>query len=437
MAIALVKPSKDISPARAAAFNILKQVETGAFSSVLLAAEEPHLQPVDRALCHELVLGVLRWQLRLDKILEHFSKRAIESLDPPVRIALRLGLYQLRYLTRIPASAAVNESVSLVRAARLSSATAFVNAVLRRAIREAEYDPAAEVSDPLERIAIQTSHPVWLIDRWASAFGLEEAEAFATANNMLPPTAFRVVAHRANQSEVLSKLKAAGGTLEASDVVDGAWRVSGAASLLRELSAAGEIYLQDEASQFVAHELSVRPGERVLDLCAAPGGKTALLADLTADDAFIVSADRSATRMETVAATIRLHQLKSINPVLLDAVDSLPFAAGSFDKVLVDAPCSGTGTLRRNPEIRWRLAPVDIFTLADQQEQILKRAVAMVKPGGRMVYSTCSVEREENEEVISDLLARDERFQLLKTTRTWPQREGCDGFVIHTLQRFH
>ena len=432
MAIALAKPSKDISPARLAAFNILKQVETGAFSSVLLAAQEPHLQPVDRALCHELVLGVLRWQLRLDKILEHFSKRAIESLDPPVRIALRLGLYQLRYLTRIPASAAVNESVSLVRAARLSSATAFVNAVLRRAEREAEYDPAAEVSDPLERIAIQTSHPAWLIDRWASAFGLDEAEAFATANNMLPPTAFRVVAHRASESEVLARLNAAGAILESSDVVDGAWRVSGAASLLRDLSAAGEIYVQDEASQLVAQELNVGPGERVLDLCAAPGGKTTLLADLSADDAFIVAGDRSAKRMETVEATMRLHQLKSIKPILLDAVDSLPFATGSFDKVLVDAPCSGTGTLRRNPEIRWRLAPVDIFTLADQQEQILKRALEMVKPGGLIVYSTCSVEREENEEVI-DIVA--DRFQLLKTTRTWPQRDGCDGFFVAVFAR--
>jgi len=428
----LVKPSKEISPARAAAFNILKQVETGAFSSVLLAAEEPRLQPVDRALCHELVLGVLRWQLRLDKILEHFSKRAIESLDPPVRIALRLGLYQLRYLTRIPASAAVNESVSLVRAARLSSATAFVNAVLRRAIREAEYDPAAEVSDPLERIAIQTSHPAWLIDRWASAFGFDEAEAFASANNMLPPTAFRVVAHRASESEVLARLNAAGAIIESSEVVDGAWRVSGAASLLRDLSAAGEIYLQDEASELVAQELKVGPGERVLDVCAAPGGKTTLLADLSADDAFIVAGDRSATRMETVEATMRLHQLKSIKPVLLDAVDSLPFATGSFDKVLVDAPCSGTGTLRRNPEIRWRLAPVDIFTLADQQEQILKRALEMVKPDGRIVYSTCSVEREENEEVIAIVA---DRFQLLKTTRTWPQRDGCDGFFVAVFAR--
>lgn len=430
MAIVLAKPSREITPARGAAFKILKQVETGAFSSILLAAEEPHLSPADRGLCHELVLGVLRWQLRLDKILEHFSKRAIESLDSPVRIALRLGLYQLRYLTRIPASAAVNESVSLVRAARLSSATALVNAVLRRATREAEYDPAAEVSDPIERIAIQTSHPVWLIDRWAQAFGLDEAEAFAKANNMMPPTAFRVVVKRGNEAEILSKLVAA----ESSEIVDGAWRVSGAASVLRELSAAGQIYLQDEASQLVARELEVKPGERVLDLCAAPGGKTTLMADRSKDSAFIVAADISATRMATVVNTMRLHELQNIKPTILDATESLPFVERSFDKVLVDAPCSGTGTLRRNPEIRWRLTPVDIVKLAEQQKQILRRAVEMVKPGGRLIYSTCSIEPEENEEVIEEVPAVDERFQLVTTRRTWPQREGCDGFFISIFQ---
>lgn len=431
----MAKPSTEITPARLAAFNILKQVETGAFSSILLAADEPHLRPADRALCHELVLGVLRWQLRLDKILDHFSRRRIESLDPPVLIALRLGLYQLLHLTRIPPSAAVNESVSLVRAARLSSATALVNAVLRRSTREPDFDPAAGVSDPLERIAIQTSHPVWLIDRWATAFGRDEAESFATSNNLLPPTAFRIVANRAEESVIVSRLTAVHAELEASKIVDGAWRVSGATPLLRELSAAGSIYLQDEASQLVANELDVKPRERVLDLCAAPGGKTTLMADRSGDSAFIVAADVSATRMATVVNTMRLHELTSIKPVILDAVESLPFATGSFDKVLVDAPCSGTGTLRRNPEIRWRLTPSDIEKLAVQQKLILRHAVEMVKPGGRLVYSTCSVEREENEEVIDTVLTPDERFRVLKTRRTWPQHEGCDGFFLAVFER--
>ena len=418
-----------------AAFKILQQVEGGAFSSVLLAAEEPRLQAADRALCHELVLGVLRWQLLLDKIVEHFSRRRIESLDPPVRIALRLGLYQLRFLTRIPASAAVNESVNLVRMARLSSAAAFVNALLRRAVREPAYDPAAEVSDRLEKIAVLTSHPAWLIERWARWMGLDQAEQFAQANNLVPPTAFRAVAKRVDQAAILSKLSAAGAALKSSDVVDGAWRVSGATALVRELSAAGEIYLQDEASQLVAQVLDARRGERVLDLCAAPGGKTTMIADRSGDRAFVVAADRSATRMETVVATTRLHQLEGIKPVILDAAEPLPFRPGIFDRVLVDAPCSGTGTLRRNPEIRWRLSPADISTLAEQQKRILRNAMEMVKRGGRLVYSTCSVEREENEEVIEAVLGQVESFRVVRTVRTWPHKEGCDGFFVAVFQR--
>lgn len=429
MAIAL---AKGISPARLAAFRILEQVGSGAFSSVLLAAEEPRLQPVDRALCHELVLGVLRWQLLLDKIVEHFSQKRIESLDLAVRIALRLGLYQLRFLTRIPASAAVNESVSLVRKARLSSAAAFVNALLRRAVREPEYDPAADISDPIEKIAVRTSHPAWLIERWASWLGVDEAEAFAHANNLVPPTAFRVVAKRANQSEILSKLSAGGASLESSNIVDGAWRVSGATSLLRELSAGGEIYLQDEASQLVAHFVEAKGGERVLDLCAAPGGKTTMIAEGSGDHAFVVAADRSASRLETVMATTKLHQLEGIRPVLLDATNLLPFWRETFDRVLVDAPCSGTGTLRRNPEIRWRLTADDIVALAAQQKRILSRALEIVKPGGRLVYSTCSVEQEENEAVIEEV---SDQFRLMKTVRTWPQREGSDGFFLAVFER--
>jgi 16S rRNA (cytosine967-C5)-methyltransferase len=422
--------AKGISPARLAAFKILQQIEGGGYSSVLLAAEEPRLQAVDRALCHELVLGVLRWQLLLDRIVEHFSKRRVESLDPPVRIALRLGLYQVRFLTRIPASAAVNESVNLVRAARLNSASAFVNALLRRAVREPEYEPAVEVSDPLEKLAIETSHPVWLIERWARSFGPDEARAFARANNLVPPTTFRVVGKRVEEPEVLSRLSAVNATLESSTIAKAAWRVTGGTAVLRELTAEGKIYLQGDASQLVAHVVDVKPGERVLDLCAAPGGKTTLMADRAGDRALIVAADRSAARLDTLVTTMHLHELDNIEPVLLDAAQELPFWNGSFDKVLVDAPCSGTGTLRRNPEIRWRLSPGDIPALAKQQKRILGMAMKMVKPGGRLVYSTCSVEREENEEVVAEF-----GLHPLETIRTWPHREGSDGFFVTVFER--
>jgi 16S rRNA (cytosine967-C5)-methyltransferase len=434
LAIVLAK-HKDVSPARRAAFDILRRVHDGAFSSVLLAAKEPKLRTIDKALTHELVLGVLRWQYWLDKIIEHFSKRSVDSLDLPVRIALRLALYQLRFLSRIPASAAVNESVNLVHAAKVSSAAAFVNAVLRRAIREADYDPASDAQDPLEKLAIETSHPVWLIDRWMRSFGPVEAESLARANNEIPPTAFRVVHSRADEDQILQQFAAAGASVETSTIAANTFRVSGATATLRELSANGQIYLQDEASQLVAQILDARPGDSVLDLCAAPGGKTTLIADRADDNAFIVAADRSAARMTTIINTSALHQLRSIDALLLDAGDRLPFALESFDRILVDAPCSGTGTLRRNPEIRWRLATEDIPNFAADQKQFLSNAAEVLRPGGRLVYSTCSVEREENEEVVADFLSTHSKFIQQKTLRTWPHREGCDGFFVAVLER--
>jgi 16S rRNA (cytosine967-C5)-methyltransferase len=434
LAIDLVK-NKQVSPARRAAFDILRRVADGAFSSVLLASEEPKLTPADRALTHELVLGVLRWQILLDKIVEHFSKRSVESLDLPVRIALRLALYQIRFLTRIPASAAVNESVNLARTAKLTSAAPFVNAVLRRAIREADYDPAADVQDPIAKLAIETSHPSWLIERWIESFGLAEAESFARANNEIPPTTFRVVHARANQDEVSEELTGAGASIQSSNIAENAFRISGGINLLRDLSAKAYVYLQDEASQLVPQLLDARQGDRVLDLCAAPGGKTTLIADRTDDKALIIAADRSATRMTTIITTAALHQLRSIKPVLLDARTQLPFAPESFDRVLVDAPCSGTGTLRRNPEIRYRLSAEDIPKLAATQKQFLHNAAGVLKRDGRLVYSTCSVEPEENEHVVDDFLRTHANFTSRKTVRTWPQLEGSDGFFMTVLER--
>ena len=422
---------KQVSPARRAAFEILREVEAGAFSSTLLAAEEPKLKPSDRALTHELVLGVLRWQLWLDKLIEHFSKRASESLDLPVRLALRLGLYQLRFLERVPASAAVNESVNLVRSARVSSAAAFVNAVLRRAIREADFDPSS-VSDSRAALAVQTSHPFWLVKRWTESFGSKEAEAFAWANNTIAPTAFRVV--EGNFEEILPQLRGAGGIVEPSRVSEDAWRVSGATTLIRELATTGKIYLQDEASQLVAQTVNVQRGERVLDLCAAPGGKTTLMARRVADSALLVASDRSEKRLDNLIRLSALHNLKSIKSVVLDATRELPFADRVFDRILVDAPCSGTGTLRRNPEIRWRISENDIQQLAARQKLFLKRAARVLKPGGQLVYSTCSVERDENEAVINEFLREQPEFTVQNTRRLWPHREGTDGFLIASLQ---
>lgn len=427
-----------------AAFDVLKQVEGGVFSSVALAAKEPELQPLDRALCHELVMGVLRWQLQLDTIIEHHSGRPIGILDTAVLRALRLGLYQLRFLSRIPPSAAVNESVNLVARARLRSACPFVNAVLRRAARESDYSPAAGVTNSLEFIAIETSHPLWLIKRWTDAFGIEQTEAFARANNETPPVAIRLV--MSEESVVLDKLSAAGATLTPSAIADHAWRVSGATAKVRELVQSGEIYIQDEASQLVAEIVSAQPGDRVLDLCAAPGGKTTLIAHRERE-ASVVAMDISTRRLATVVSTVASQRLKNVQLVVADAGEKLPFTTPVFDRVLVDAPCSGTGTLRHNPEIRWRVTAKDIVDLSRQQLDFLMNGASVVRAGGVLVYSTCSVEPEENEDVIREFLAVRKDFgQVLVPVkaelvtesggvRTWPHRNGTDGFYMAMLRR--
>lgn len=434
--MAIVLGSK-VSPARWAAFEILKKVEAGSFSSVLLASNEPRLEPSDRALCHELVLGVLRWQLKIDKIVEHFSNRRIADLDDAVVIALRLGLYQLRYLTRVPQSAAVNESVKLVQAARVSSAKAFVNAVLRRATREPDFDAAATIGEPSLKLAIETSHPPFLIDRWIKAFGFEETAAFARSNNETPVISFRVIKTRADEQDVLKRLDQAGIIVQASTLTKGAWRASSGSRILRELANNGEIYLQDEASQLVARTVGAREGERVLDLCSAPGGKATLISE---QGAIVVASDSSARRLETVAQSIVKQNNSSVKLMLLDANQTLPFQDASFDRVLVDAPCTGTGTLRHNPEIRWRVSANDIEMLANQQFDFLKNATRVVRPGGRLVYSTCSVEVEEDEQVVERFLATHPEFVQVpigstQTLRTWPQHNDTDGFFLSVFEK--
>lgn len=447
--------SNSVSPARLAAFEILRRVADGAYASVLLAAHAEELGPQDRALCHELVMGVLRRQLWLDRLAEHYSNRKVAELDVAVRTVLRLGLYQLRFLSRVPASAAVNESVNLVHFARLRSAGSFVNAILRRATREPEVDPTSNIDDPLEYLSVAASHPAWLLERWCQAFGTAETEALAFSNNEVPPIAFRVVNNRAREEDVCASLRQAGAKVVPSKVAPGAWRVSGGAGVLTELAATGQIYLQDEASQLVAAALDAKTGERVLDLCAAPGSKTTQIADRSLNPAglgggvgpVVVAADLHEHRLRTLISAARLQGLGNIHCLALDGLQPLPFGEGAFDRVLVDAPCSGTGTLRRNPEIRWRISPADIDDMRARQTRLLDNAARAVKPSGRLIYSTCSVEPDENEVVVKTFLENNERFRLGELTlepkllrspgmaRTWPHRQGTDGFFICALER--
>jgi 16S rRNA (cytosine967-C5)-methyltransferase len=450
LAIALVK-SNSVSPARLAAFEILLRVTDGSYASVLLASRAEELKTQDRALCHELVMGVLRRQLWLDRLAEVYSNRKVADLDPAVRIVLRLGLYQLRFLSRVPASAAVNESVNLVHFARLRSAGSFVNAVLRRATREPHVDPTGNIDDPLECMSVITSHPAWLLERWIKAFGTAETEALAFANNLAAPVAFREVNTPARVRDVCASLRLDGAEVVPSEVATEAWRVTRGAGLLTKYAEMGQIYLQDEASQLVAEALDAKAGERVLDLCAAPGSKTTHIAgrSLNADGlgAIVIASDVHEHRLRTLVSAAKLQGLDNIHALALDGLQPLPLREGSFDRVLVDAPCSGTGTLRRNPEIRWRISPADIEDMRARQTRLLENAARAVKPGGRLIYSTCSVEPDENEEVVRTFLENHETFgparlavrQTLKThpgmARTWPHRQGTDGFFICALER--
>jgi len=443
-----IRPNSAVTPARLFAFEILRRVEEGsAFASVLLAARETELEEHDRALSHELVMGVLRRRLWLDRVIAHYAGRDPECLDLAVRIALWLGLYQLRFLSRVPASAAVNESVKLVRVARIRSADGLVNAVLRRATREPDYDPAAELTNPLEQTAVRTSHPLWLIERWAKSFGIAETAAFAEANNFTPPVAFRTIHHRGSEAEVIQALRAAGTMVSASRLTPAAWRATGSTGILRQLAREGAIYLQDEASQFVARILGAKEGNYILDVCAAPGSKSTHLADLSRDKALIVAGDIHAHRLRTLITTAANQGFRSIHPVNMDGLNQLPFRGAPFDRVLVDAPCTGTGTLRHNPEIRWRITAADIKDLSTRQVRILLNAARYVKPGGRLVYSTCSVEPEENEQVIVKFLEETEGFvpsvlsvraDLLTASgaaRIWPHRDDADGFYVAAFER--
>ena len=403
----------------------------------------------DRALCRELVLGVLRRQLWLDYALAHFANRRIETLDLEVKLTLRLGLYQLRFLSRIPPSAAVDESVKLVREARLKSAASFVNAVLRGATRDPDYDPASSAADSLERLAIETSHPRWLLERWVKSFGFDETMALAKANNEPAPMSFRLTSKTTRedkQQRIIQELETSGARVEPSKITPDSWRATGDSKLLRKFASDGLIYFQDEASQMVAHLLASKPNERVLDVCAAPGSKTTLISSL-APQATIIAGDLYEHRLRTLRDLAIVQGCESIRLLAYDGTRGLPFADASFDRVLIDAPCSGTGTLRQNPEIRWRIKPDDIARLSSIQKQILTKAAFTVRVGGLLVYSTCSVEQDENEIVIEDFLKNHSAFDqtpmdaaaglLLENgaIRTWPHRQDVDGFFIAAFRR--
>jgi 16S rRNA (cytosine967-C5)-methyltransferase len=332
-------------------------------------------------------------------------------MDLAVAIALRMGLYQLRFLQRIPARAAINESVEIVKRARKSSASSLVNAVLRRMTEESRssaqdivgtsIEPAAPLDD---RIGILYSHPTWLVERWLARLGEQRTLALLDADNR-PPRLACALHDPEHREEIVADLEKSGLRAEPGALLKNAFVIRGGSAIRTDAFRQGLISVQDEASQAIPLLLGVRAGDRVLDLCAAPGGKTPSLSRAAGDNGLVVAADRHAHRLRAMRAQFdRLH-LAKIQIVELDAEQPLPFGE-KFDRILVDAPCSGTGTLARHPEIRWRLQPDQLAEFHRLQVAILASALGALAPGGRLVYSTCSLEPEENESVIAEVLGQ-------------------------------
>jgi 16S rRNA (cytosine967-C5)-methyltransferase len=442
-----------ISPARVAAFDILVRVEREfSYATELLHAHTYNrLSAQDHALAMELVMGVLRWRSRLDAEIAPASSQPFAKLDLEILIALRLALYQFRWLDRIPKRAALHESVELVKRARKHSAAPFVNAVLRKLSAAA---PQADRSpDSAETIASSLAHPPWLVKRWIDHYGLATAAEISRHDQCIPPTTIRL---RTPTAE--TELNAQGIKLDPGNLLASARRVLAGDITNTKAFRNGDIVIQDEASQLVATLIGRAQGDiRILDCCAAPGGKTLAIADQNP------SAEITAVEIHPHRARLLqnlVHGSKHNIATLIADATSLPFTS-PYQRILADVPCSGTGTLSRNPEIKWRLKPEDLSDLQARQRAILCSALAHLSPGGRLVYTTCSLEKEENEDVVEEILARENSIRLLdcrpelallKKTgdlvwpdpasltrgpylRTIPGIHPCDGFFAVIIEK--
>jgi 16S rRNA (cytosine967-C5)-methyltransferase len=454
------KSQPAVSPARAAAFHILLRVEReSSYASELLHAHTYDcLTVVDHSLTTELVMGVLRWRSLLDSQISESSAQPLAKLDPEILTALRIAVYQLGWLTRVPARAAINESVELVKRARKRSAAPFVNAVLRKlSTRLAQPPTAPQLAtsySSADALATASAHPLWLVERWAQAYGLASARSICQHNQSIPVTAIRL-----RRPEAEDQLRAEGIELAPGALLASARRVLQGDVTRTAAFRAALCVIQDEASQLVAS--LVGAGERILDCCAAPGGKTTAIADRN-PNASVTAVDLHPHRARLLRNLLARPAETGSSNVQVIAADArtLPFSA-KFDRVLADVPCSGTGTLARNPEIKWRLTPADLTDLQARQLAILRAAMAQVASGGRLIYSTCSLEKEENEVVIELALADDASFRIIDCggelsslhhegiliwpdsvsltqgpyLRTLPGVHPCDGFFAAILEK--
>jgi 16S rRNA (cytosine967-C5)-methyltransferase len=444
--------------ARLLALRVLERVtRSGAYADVLLNASlgRSQLTARDRAFATALVNGTLRWRGRIDFYLGRLLDRDLEKLEPLVATALRLGAYQLLFSDRVPPTAAVDESVRCVRAAGAERATGLVNAVLRRLASErGAIELPTLAADPLGHLVHELSLPRWIAERWIEQFGPAEAASLARASNAPPPLTVRANRRRVGVDALLADVRTRfPEAVRCRLAVDGITLGRRGHPALDPSFLAGRFTVQDEASQLVVSLLDPQPGERVLDACAAPGGKSTAIAERVGDEGRVLAVDRHSRRLDLVRRAARRLGLGAIRTEERDAASPFEGAAGAadFDRVLVDAPCSGLGALRRNADARWRVKPDDPGRLAEVQLAILRNAAAVLRPGGVLVYSTCTLLPEENEAVVQAFLDDNGDYVPTPATalapevrpvvgpdgflRCLPHRHDTDGFFACRLER--
>ena len=438
-----------MSTARTAAYHVLRAVAGGDDLPGALARHRDSLtDPRDRALVTELASGTLRWQGALDYLIEHAAGRPTAKLEQDVLAVLRLSTYQLRYLQRIPAAAATNDAVNLVRRLGKASASGLVNAVLRRMTR----NPITSVlprhpGEPngrdaqLDFLSVTCSHPRWLVERWLHRVGLHDAITWVQFNNTPAPLTLRANRIRITRDELARQLAACDVRTEPTPRASDGLTVLSGHPFRTAVAKRGLFQAQDEASQLVAELVAAQPRTRLLDACAAPGGKTVALASAHPREGTLVASDYRPARIRRLRQTLTEAGASIVQVVQLDLRHLPPFFP-VFDCVLVDAPCSGLGVLRTDPEIRWRRTEAELSGLAREQLLLVSQASAVVRPGGRLVYATCSSEPEENEGVVATFLASHPNFTLVPQERLGPLTPGLRETVdqngrLHTSPPAH
>lgn len=442
------------SPRHAAHAVLVRLVDSDLHADDLIDQELSRglLNGPDRGLFSELVFGVLRHQATLDHYLAQLVDQPLVKLQLPVLLLLRLGLYQLRYLNRVPSHAAVHESVELAKQL-CPKASGLVNGVLRAAQRRQDSLTLPERSaDPAGWLAVAYSLPGWLAEQWLQQFPLEQAAALAAATLELPSLTVRTNTLRTTRQELLALFAEQGIVAEPCRYAPEGIRLLGR-HFVPDLPGFkhGLFVVQDEASQLVAHLVAPQPGETVLDVCAAPGGKATHLAQLMRDQGTLVASDLNQRKVRKIEQSVERLGLACLQPQVADALSPDYQQGRQFDRILLDAPCSGLGVIRRNPEAKWRLQPSDLARFAGRQRQMLGQVAPLLRAGGILVYATCSTAVQEDEAVLEDFLSSYPEFVVENGAqvfpawaelftpdgclRTWPHRQGCDGFFSVRLKR--